>query len=173
VIPFDFSQLKGIKFQLKVDVGPSSYWSEITAMQTLDNLLQGSKIDFIQYLERVPDGMIPKKDDLIEEIKQTMAQQGPPMPQPPTATMKFTDLPIVGQIQLAAQHNIQLQPQDFAQQLQAQQAEQTQKLQQTQQQGAQKLMQDQQAHQQKMVHAQETHQQKMTQSQSQPQQAAI
>jgi len=66
---FDFSRLKDMKFRLKIDVGPSSYWSEITAMQTLDNLLNTERISFTQYLERVPKGLIPKKQELIEEIK--------------------------------------------------------------------------------------------------------
>lgn len=113
VVPFDFALLKDVKFQLKVDVGPSSYWSEITAMQTLDNLLQTEKINFLQYLERVPDGMIPKKDDLLAEIKEAMANQKPPEPQPPSTSIKFVDLPVNGKIQLAAQHGIQLKPQDF------------------------------------------------------------
>ena len=151
VVPFDFSQLKGIKFQLKVDVGPSSYWSEIAAMQTLDNLLQTAKIDFIQYLERVPDGIIPKREDLLEEIRQAMSQQKPPLPEPPGTSIKFTDLPIIGQIQLAAQRGIQLQPADFQQVQQTQQAEQNQKLQQTQDVHNQKMMQNQEIHQQKMT----------------------
>jgi len=151
VIPFDFSQLKGIKFQLKVEVGPSSYWSEITAMQTLDNLLRDAKIDFIQYLERVPDGMIPKKEDLLEEIKLAMSQQKPPAPEAPSTSIKFADLPIIGQIQLAAQHGIELKPEDFQQQQQMEQAEQQQKLQQSQVEHQQKLMQAGQMHQQKMM----------------------
>jgi hypothetical protein len=55
----------------KVDVGPSTYWSEITSMQTLDALLKTQKIGLIQYLERIPNGVIPKKQELIEEIKAT------------------------------------------------------------------------------------------------------
>ena len=49
-----------------------SYWSEITAAQTLDALLEREKIDFIQYLERMPDGYIPKKQELLDELKANM-----------------------------------------------------------------------------------------------------
>lgn len=63
-----------ILLQCKVDVGPSSYWSEITAMQTLDNLLNGQKITFLQYLKRLPDGIIPDKEGLIKEIDELEAQ---------------------------------------------------------------------------------------------------
>jgi len=72
---FDFSKLKDMKFRLKIDVGPSSYWSEITAMQTLDNLLQQEKITFLQYLDRVPNGLIPKRQELIQEIEQEDTRQ--------------------------------------------------------------------------------------------------
>jgi hypothetical protein len=68
---FNGSDNKDVPFNLKIDVGPSSYWSEISSMQTLDNLLQTQKINFIQYLERIPNGIIPKKQELIDEINQT------------------------------------------------------------------------------------------------------
>ena len=35
----------------------------------LDNLLQWERIDFIQYLERIPEGMVPQKKELIEDLK--------------------------------------------------------------------------------------------------------
>ena len=50
VIPFDFSLVKDAKFMLKVEVGASSYWSEIASIQSLDRLLMDNKLDFIQYL---------------------------------------------------------------------------------------------------------------------------
>jgi len=75
---FNGSQYKDVPFKLKIDVGPSSYWSEITSLQTLDNLLAQQKISFIQYLERIPNGILPKKQELIDEINtqnQALAQQ--------------------------------------------------------------------------------------------------
>jgi hypothetical protein len=73
---FDFATLKKMKFRIKIDVGPSSYWSQITAMQTLDNLLNTDRITFMQYLDRLPAGIIPKSQELIEELKaQDMKQQ--------------------------------------------------------------------------------------------------
>jgi len=115
-IDFDFSQLQQIKMKLKIDVGPSSYWSEITAAQTLDNLLEKERITFLHYLERMPDGYIPEKQGLIDEEKEKMeqAQNQPPQQEPPSTSIAFNDLPIPGQIQLAAQHGIQLTMDDFA-----------------------------------------------------------
>ena len=62
---------------IKLDVGASSYWSEIASMQTLDNLLMQKQITLVEYLERVPEGYIPKKQELIEAHKR-MAQQPEP-----------------------------------------------------------------------------------------------
>jgi hypothetical protein len=72
---FDFEQLKKMKFRIKIDVGPSSYWSEITSMQTLDNLLQNERITFMQYLERLPNGIINQKQELIEENRMQDTKQ--------------------------------------------------------------------------------------------------
>ena len=72
LVEFDFSMLKNMDLKTNVDVGETSYWSEISTMQTLDNLLASEKIDFIDYLERMPDNMIPRKAELITKLKQGM-----------------------------------------------------------------------------------------------------
>lgn len=72
---FDFSTLKDAWLNIKADVGASAYYSELAQMQTLDNLLTSEKINFIQYLERIPANMIADKDNLIEEVKQAMGVQ--------------------------------------------------------------------------------------------------
>lgn len=66
---YDFKELRDMDFNLKLDVGASSYWSEIASMQTLDNLLMQGKIDVVDYLERVPAGYITKQDELVEKIR--------------------------------------------------------------------------------------------------------
>lgn len=84
---FDFSQLKDMPMHIKLDIGASSYYSEIASIQTLDNLLKMGRIDTIQYLERIPDGYIPGRRELINELKeqqrnamamQAQMQQGSP-----------------------------------------------------------------------------------------------
>jgi hypothetical protein len=72
---FNSTPYQDILLRCKVDIGPSSYWSEVASMQTLDALLKDQKIDMIQYLERVPNGIIPRKQELIEGIKAQMQQQ--------------------------------------------------------------------------------------------------
>ena len=73
---FDFSTLKDHPMSLKLDVGASSYYSEIASINTLDNLfIQAKAIDLVQYLERIPDGYIPDRRGLIQDIKNQQAQQ--------------------------------------------------------------------------------------------------
>ena len=69
LIPFDFATLKNFPVAIKQDVGASSYWSEMANMQTLDNLLMNNRITLEQYLERLPNGYISKKQELIQQVK--------------------------------------------------------------------------------------------------------
>ena len=68
-VPFDFSILNKIPMSLKLDVGASAYWSEIMTVQTLDNLLMQGKIGIVDYLERIPEGYVGKKQELIQKMK--------------------------------------------------------------------------------------------------------
>lgn len=75
VIPFDFSALRGIPCSVELDVGASSYWSEIASMQTLDNLLMQGKISTVEYLKRLPAGQITDRETLIEALQQREAME--------------------------------------------------------------------------------------------------
>lgn len=77
---FDFNMLQNHPMLLKLDVGASSYYSEIASMQTLDQLLQNGHITIEQYLERIPDGYIPGRRKLLAEIKARNQQMAQPMP---------------------------------------------------------------------------------------------
>lgn len=77
---FDFSQLKDHPVTIKIDVGASTYYSEIASIQTLENLLMQGKITTVQFLERLPDDYVPNRLALIAEIKnQEMQMQAMPM----------------------------------------------------------------------------------------------
>ena len=84
-VQFDFGTLKDHPFSVKIDVGSSSYYSEMSSLTTLDNLLLNDRITTVQYLENIPDGSVAGRRKLIEELKQKeemekqMAMQ-PPMP---------------------------------------------------------------------------------------------
>lgn len=80
-VDFDFGVLADTPMFIKLDVGASAYWSEIASMQTLDNLLQLQQIDIVDYLERIPDGYISKRQELLQKYK---AKLSAPPPAPPT-----------------------------------------------------------------------------------------
>ena len=71
---FDFSVFKHLFLNVRVDVGATTYFSEIAMTQTLDNLRRDGTLDVIQYLERLPDKLIPKKQALIDELRGRIAQ---------------------------------------------------------------------------------------------------
>ena len=67
---FDFSALDPAALRLNVEVGASSYWSELKQMTTLDNLFaKGVLSDALLYLESVPDGYIRNKRAMIERLR--------------------------------------------------------------------------------------------------------
>jgi len=63
---FDGSKYGDLQWRVKVDVGASTHWSEVTAIQTLDNLLMSGHITFVEYLERLPNGIIPMREKLMQ-----------------------------------------------------------------------------------------------------------
>ena len=75
-VPLPDGVLDEYAMRLKVEVGPSTMWSEIQVLQTLDNLLKGGKITMKQYLERLPDGHIPMKQELLAETAAEQEQGG-------------------------------------------------------------------------------------------------
>lgn len=83
-VEFDFSFIKEHPWLLKLDVGASSYYSEIASMQTLENALQNGHLTFLQFLERIPDDYMPKRRALIAELKaaQTQPMQPAQLPAP-------------------------------------------------------------------------------------------
>ena len=65
---FNGANYEDLQWHVKVDVGASTHWNEITSMQTMDNLLMNQRVTFAQYLERLPNGIIPMRDKLLSEI---------------------------------------------------------------------------------------------------------
>jgi hypothetical protein len=68
MVPFDFSRLKNIRVSIKQDVGASSYWSEMASMQTMDNLLMNHMITKRQYVDRLPNGYLSRKQELLDDF---------------------------------------------------------------------------------------------------------
>ena len=81
---FDFSQFKNLWLNIAADVGATTYYSEIAMVQTLDNLRRDGVLELVDYLERIPDKLIPRKQELIESIRarerqeETASEEGAP-----------------------------------------------------------------------------------------------
>ncbi|MBE6550570.1 MAG: hypothetical protein E7665_00405 [Ruminococcaceae bacterium] len=71
----DNALMRRLIFDCRVDVGASSYWSELAAVSTLDNLLKSGMISFEQYLERLPAGLIPEKEKLLREVREHTSKE--------------------------------------------------------------------------------------------------
>ncbi|MBQ2743388.1 MAG: hypothetical protein IJF32_11370 [Oscillospiraceae bacterium] len=72
----DFSTLSDANYNMKVEIGQSSYWSELTQIQTADNLLaKGIIPDAVTYLESIPDKFIKNKSKIVKQLRENMEQQ--------------------------------------------------------------------------------------------------
>lgn len=78
VMMADFSteNMGDILLQCNVDVGPSTYWSEIAGLQSLDNLLKSGQINKLQYFERIAKmNIIPDVQGLIKDAQEELNPQ--------------------------------------------------------------------------------------------------
>jgi hypothetical protein len=72
IVEFDFSKLKDLNTNKRIDVGAIGYSSELSSLKELKDLLNTGAITVIDYLERLPEYTIPKVKELVEEIKARM-----------------------------------------------------------------------------------------------------
>lgn len=74
-VDVDSNTVKEMVVRTRIDVGASTMWSETLAVETLSNMLSNGFITPKQFLERLPRGVIPKTDELIQEIAQQQQEQ--------------------------------------------------------------------------------------------------
>ena len=75
-IAFDFSILKNLKYKVTIDIGESTYWSEITQTQTMDNLMNLQILpNKSTYLESIPKSRVRNLDKIIKLTKEQEAQE--------------------------------------------------------------------------------------------------
>lgn len=71
----DFSQMDYDSFNIKVNIGAATYWSQLMQVQTMDAFFSSGIIDdAILYLEHIPDSYISGKEDLIRELEKRREQ---------------------------------------------------------------------------------------------------
>ena len=67
----DFGKIKPDEIELNVEVGASAYWSELSQINSLDNLFaKGVISDALLYLESVPEGYIRNKNRIIKSLRE-------------------------------------------------------------------------------------------------------
>ncbi len=67
----DFSLFEGELIDAMIDTGASKRFSQSLLINTLDSLLKAGQISFKEYLERIPDGIITRKSELLDRAKKT------------------------------------------------------------------------------------------------------
>ena len=79
---YDFSKFKNLWFNVRVNAGATTYYSEIAMVQTLDNLRHDGLLEALDYLERIPDKYIPRKAELIQDLRKRALTAAPAMGAP-------------------------------------------------------------------------------------------
>jgi hypothetical protein len=73
---YDFSKFKHLWYNVRVNSGATTYFSEIAMVQTLDNLRRDGMMEIIDYLERIPDKLVPRKAELVQKLRTQAAVNG-------------------------------------------------------------------------------------------------
>ena len=66
-VSFDFATLKNYVLEYNVDIGQAAYWSEMSAVQSLDNLYTKGLVD--------PDNLIPGKSKIVADAEEKQQMQ--------------------------------------------------------------------------------------------------
>jgi len=74
-IDFHPERYKNLILTARIDVGSSPLWNIPATVSMLDSLYGAGIINKIQYLERLPDGIIPDKTGLLREAREELAAQ--------------------------------------------------------------------------------------------------
>lgn len=107
---FDFTQLKNLWFNIRADVGASTYWSRVAVVQTLDNLLRDGILDLVDYLERMPEEYIPLKEELVEKHKQIQMQGMAAQPASGSTPQGLSEVSLAGNLPSGMQAGITEMP---------------------------------------------------------------
>ncbi len=68
---FDFSKIDYDSFDIKINIGSASYWSQLMQVQTMDSFFKNGIIeDAIVYLEHIPEGYVSGKNELINDLRE-------------------------------------------------------------------------------------------------------
>jgi hypothetical protein len=97
-----------VSMNLKIDIGPSSAYSEELAMASLDKLYDKQAITTEQYLKYAPKNVVPFKDRLMNDLEQqaqAQAQQQAMMEQQMAAMQPDPNMQAQQQAEMQAQQS--------------------------------------------------------------------
>lgn len=80
IATIDFSVLKDLNYNLKVEIGNGAQYSEIAQINTLDKLVQAGYITPDAYMKAVPSKYIPQKQQLLNSYYEQMQNMGTTAP---------------------------------------------------------------------------------------------
>lgn len=69
LVKFNASEFTNLNFDVKIDVGVGSRFSEILVMEQLQGLKDAGDITVEQYLDYIPKNVLPQKDRILEDLK--------------------------------------------------------------------------------------------------------
>lgn len=68
---FDFAQLAGYHWRMKVEIGAAAYWSELLQVQMMDALLSAGVLpDKLTYLECLPEGYLKNRNLIMDRVRE-------------------------------------------------------------------------------------------------------
>lgn len=68
---FDFSKIDYDAFEIKVNIGSATYWSQLMQVQTMDAFFKNGIIDdALVYLEHIPEEYVSGKNELLRELRE-------------------------------------------------------------------------------------------------------
>lgn len=68
---YDFSKIDYDGFDIKVNIGTASYWSQLMQVQTMDSFFKNGIIDdAVLYLEHIPDDYVQGKEEIIRRLEE-------------------------------------------------------------------------------------------------------
>lgn len=83
---FKGTDYSDVEFDLRIDVGASSIYSESLGQATLDKMYEKGDIDVDMYIELAPDNVMPFKE-MLKELREKRKQEAQAMPQVPQMQM--------------------------------------------------------------------------------------
>ena len=72
---FNGAEFKDIDFDISIEVGAASQYSEIASLQMLENLLASKLIDLRSFLDLYPESLLPNKTDILEKFDEQEQSQ--------------------------------------------------------------------------------------------------